>query len=221
MCAPGEAMRAAARSSAVLDDSARRLPEIARIFIETAWKTEAAHEQLGARGDAVRCVDRFDVAVDRLRADPQLRGHLLLRGSRQEAAQDVAFPARQAWSFGRLPRGAVAERELFVEQLEQVLVLVREGAVAQLPRDPDGLHPAGAQRAQRVELIVEAERAQVRVEEFAVVPIPIAEDAPPPYGVRSARSLLGERPIGGIRPAAAAAHLLACLRSASGVPAPE
>src|SRR5262245_61214267 len=122
ICVPGEAMRAAARSSAVLDDSARRLPEIARILIESTWDAEAAHEQLGARRDPVRGVDRLDVAMHRLRADAQLRGHLLLRRSRQQAAQDVAFPRRETRSAARPPRRAVAERQLLVEQLEQVLV---------------------------------------------------------------------------------------------------
>src|SRR5262249_42643313 len=113
-------MCAAARSSAVLEDSARRLPEIPKILIEPAWHAKAAHDQLGARRDVVRGIDRLDVTVHRLRPEAQLRGHLLPRRSRQQAAEDVPLSRGEAWTAGDRPRRAIVERELLVEQLEQV-----------------------------------------------------------------------------------------------------
>src|SRR5262249_24505896 len=126
-------MCAAARSSAVLEDSAQRLPEIPKILIEPAWHAEAAHEQLGARRDVVRGIDRLDVTVHRLPADARPRGPLLPRRPRQQAAEDVPLSRGGAWTAGDRPRRAIVERELLVEQLEQVPVLVGEGPVAQLP----------------------------------------------------------------------------------------
>jgi len=149
-----------------------------------AGTINAPREELASRPGAISQVDRLDVRVHGLGADPELPCDLFFRGATQQGIEDLALAASEARPVQFLLLRCPESQAFLLEYGKEVAILLGERPIPRRAVERDGRDTAVSERPHRLHVVIESARAVVVGEVLAAVPFLVVQELAPAGGYR-------------------------------------